>query len=242
VWEGAGGKRRVEWRVEWRVESGEWSGEGRWRRVGGERLSTVCCPQTRAQADHDHVRLWRGITTTVTASGSLGAAQPRRLLCLSTHTRRLHRHGHRHVHQHVPHAHSSPRPAFPAQPPPAFRYRHQYHDQDTPRHLTLSGAVAYSRPSHPPNSKHVDSSLCFHAMAHDSALVHAVPCITRASVQTKLTHYHMFALLILNTDLSVLGLAPPALGLASPVRLVSVSPIYSHLMQLHACTRLHSPS
>jgi hypothetical protein len=79
-------------------------------------------------------------------------------------------------------------------------------------------------------------------MAHDSALVDAVPCITRASVQTKLTHYHMFARLILNTDLSVSGLVSSALGLALSVRLVSVSPIYSHLMQHHACTRLYSPS
>jgi hypothetical protein len=43
--------------VEWRVESGV----GReWRRVGGERLSTVCCPKTKAQPDDNHVRLWRG--------------------------------------------------------------------------------------------------------------------------------------------------------------------------------------
>jgi hypothetical protein len=227
-----------------RVESGEWSGE--WRvewggsGEGSEGRGYLLSAARRLRPNRTTTTSDCGegtITTTVAASGSLGAAQPRRLLSLHSgstppSTRPSTR----------PSWPLMPRPAFPAQPPPALRYRHQHYDQDTPRHLTLSGAVAYSRPSHPPNSKHVDSCLCFHAMAHDSALVDAVPCITRASVQTKLTHYHMFARLILNTDLSTSGLVPPTLGLAPPVRLVSVSPVYSHLMQHHTCTRLYSPS
>jgi hypothetical protein len=112
-----------------------------------------------------------------------------------------------------------------------------------PRHAPSLDAVGCRAYSHlaPAKLQTCRFVLCFHAPAHDSALVHAVPCITRASVLTKLTHYHMFARLILNTDLSALGLVPSTSGLAPPVRLVSVSPVYSHLMQHHACTRLHSP-
>jgi hypothetical protein len=144
------GRGRVE-SGEWRVE---WSGVGseveKGRRGRGYLLSAARRLRPKRTSDCGEGAI------TVAASGSLGAAQPRRPLSLHSHstppsTRLPTRPSTR------PHAHSSPRPGLPRQPPPALRYRHQHHDQDTPRHLTLSGAVL-TLTSHPPNSKQVDSS------------------------------------------------------------------------------------
>jgi hypothetical protein len=85
------------------VESGEWSGEWRveWsevekgRRGRGYLLSAARRLGPKRTSDCGEGAIT--ITITVAASGSLGAAQPRRPLSLSTHTRRLHRHVHRHV-------------------------------------------------------------------------------------------------------------------------------------------------